>query len=148
MASKNGKDGKEITTSKKGNSIPINGTNGPECPSGEEIDNQFDIFDPINSEYSCVSSLKTPELDKMAEMAEMANNASGAVADLAGIPVGIAGVSMKGLAVSNTAPAAGGRGRSRRRSNMRKRKTRTKRRSHHTRYVRRHKIKTHRSRSH
>jgi hypothetical protein len=43
-----------------GNPFPIENPEGgdPICPGGYKINNQFDIFDPINPLFRCITSLK------------------------------------------------------------------------------------------
>ena len=72
----------------KGNPFPIpdpEGGGDPICPGGYQIDNQFDIFDPINPLFRCITSLK--------------EDGDGG------------GMAKKMLAMANTLPIGGRRGR-------------------------------------
>jgi hypothetical protein len=69
----------------KGNPYPIENPDGgdPICPGGYKIDYQFDIFDPINPPFRCISSLKEDGDGGIAnKMLEMANNPSSGLDDI------------------------------------------------------------------
>jgi len=69
----------------KGNPLPIENPEGgdPVCIGGYKIDYQFDIFDPINPPFRCISSLKEDGDGGIAnKMLEMANNPSSGLDDI------------------------------------------------------------------
>lgn len=69
----------------KGNPFPIDNPEGgdPICTGGYKIDYQFDMFDPINPPFRCISALKEDGDGGLAnKMLSMANNPSSGVEDI------------------------------------------------------------------
>lgn len=69
----------------KGNPFPIENPEGgdPVCIGGYKIDYQFDIFDPINPPFRCISALKEDGDGGIAnKILEMSNNPSSGVEDI------------------------------------------------------------------
>ena len=63
----------------KGNPLPMDNPEGgdPVCIGGYKIDYQFDIYDPINPPFRCISALKEDGDGGIAKkVLEMANNPS------------------------------------------------------------------------
>ena len=112
------KEGGELD--EKGNPFPIENKNGgdPICPGGLKIDYDFDIMDPINPPFRCISALKDPS-DSIAN--KLMNNINKPES-------GVTNMVMKNI----VPPAAGGGGGSRTRRRRRKGSTRYKR-THHLR---------------
>ena len=68
----------------KGNPLPMDNPEGgdPVCVSGYKIDYQFDIFDPINPPFRCISALKEDGDGIGDKLLKMANNPSSAMEDI------------------------------------------------------------------
>ena len=87
-SSKNVKIKKPVTLKKKddnggldekGNPYPIENPEGgdPICPSGYKIDYDFDVFDPINPPFRCISYLKDlTDTNKINKIMNKLNNPS------------------------------------------------------------------------
>ena len=102
----------------KGNPFPLKNPEGgdPICPGGWKIDHDFDVFDPINPPFRCISALKNTS-DRISKIMNKLNNPATGVTDIAksALPVNI--------------PAAGGGG-SRRTPRRTRRLRHSKRRKH------------------
>lgn len=79
----------------KGNPYPIENKNGgdPTCPGGYKIDYDFDIFDPINPPFRCISALKETTIGEkpnkiMEKLNDPASNVTGLAAKALPKPVG------------------------------------------------------------
>jgi hypothetical protein len=77
----------------KGNPYPIENPDGgdPICPGGYKIDYQFDIFDPINPPFRCISALKEDGDGVTDKLLKMANNPSDGVANIMTGPLPVLG---------------------------------------------------------
>jgi hypothetical protein len=77
----------------KGNPYPIENPDGgdPICPGGYKIDYQFDIFDPINPPFRCISALKEDGDGVADKLLKMANNPSDGVANIMTGPLPVFG---------------------------------------------------------
>ena len=70
----------------KGNPYPIENKDGgdPICPGGYKIDYDFDVFDPINPPFRCISALIEPSIGNQPnKIMEKLNNPSSNVTGLA-----------------------------------------------------------------
>jgi len=100
----------------KGSPKPLTNPQGgdPICPGGWKLDNDFDVFDPINPPFTCISALKDPsDSNQINKIMNNLNNPSN---------------NITGLATNQMKPIGGGmlaRRRSRRSRNTRTR-TRTR----------------------
>lgn len=104
----------------KGNPFPIENKNGgdPICPGGWKIDYDFDIMDPINPPFRCISALKDPT-DSIAN--KIMNNINKPES-------GVTNMVMK-----NIVPPAAGGGRDSRTRRRRRKGSRRYKRTHHQR---------------
>ena len=107
----------------KGNPFPIKNPEGgdPICPGGYKIDYDFDVFDPINPPFRCISALIDTSIGKQPnKIMDKLNNPAGNVTGLA--------------AKALNKPVGGRRYRSRRHTRTRTRRRmnvkRSRRRSH------------------
>jgi hypothetical protein len=105
----------------KGNPLPLKNPEGgdPICPGGYKIDHDFDVFDPLDPPFRCISALKDTSDDILKMMNKLNHPASG-VTDIA-----------KSVIPKNAPAAGGSRKRIIRRRPMRLRNS--KRRKHITR---------------
>lgn len=111
----------------KGNPFPIENKDGgdPICPGGYKIDYDFDVFDPINPPFRCISALIETSIGKQpSKIMEKLNNPASNVTGLA--------------AKALNKPVGGRRYRSRRH-------TRTRTRTHRRMNVKRSRRRSHRS---
>jgi hypothetical protein len=123
------KEGGELD--EKGNPYPIENKNGgdPTCPGGYKIDYDFDVFDPINPPFRCISALIEPSVaNEPSKIMEKLNNPASNVTGLA--------------AKALNKPVGGRRYRSRRHTHTR---TRTRTRTHRRMNVKRSRRRSHRS---
>jgi len=70
----------------KGSPKPMTNPQGgdPICLGGWKIDNDFDVFDPINPPFSCISALKDPsDSNKINKVMNNLNNLSNNITGLA-----------------------------------------------------------------
>jgi len=104
----------------KGSPIPLKKPEGggPICPDGWKIDYDFDIMDPINPPFRCISALKDPT-DSIAN--KIMNNINKPES-------GVANMVMK-----NIVPPAAGGGRGSRTRRRRRKGSRRYKRTHHQR---------------
>lgn len=79
----------------KGNPFPIKNPEGgdPTCPGGYKIDYDFDVFDPINPPFRCISALIDTSIGKqpnkiMDKLNNPASNVTGLAAKALNKPVG------------------------------------------------------------
>jgi hypothetical protein len=79
----------------KGNPFPIENKNGgdPTCPGGYKIDYDFDVFDPINPPFRCISALIDTSIGNqpnkiMEKLNDPASNVTGLAAKALTKPVG------------------------------------------------------------
>ena len=79
----------------KGNPFPIKNPEGgdPICPGGYKIDYDFDVFDPINPPFRCISALIDTSIGKqpnkiMDKLNNPASNVTGLAAKALNKPVG------------------------------------------------------------
>ena len=79
----------------KGNPFPIKNPEGgdPTCPGGYKIDYDFDVFDPINPPFRCISALIEPSVANepskiMEKLNNPASNVTGLAAKALNKPVG------------------------------------------------------------
>ena len=79
----------------KGNPFPIENKDGgdPICPGGYKIDYDFDVFDPINPPFRCISALIDTSIGKqpnkiMDKLNNPASNVTGLAAKALNKPVG------------------------------------------------------------
>jgi hypothetical protein len=72
---------------------PVENPDGgdPICPGGYKIDYQFDIFDPINPPFRCISALKEDGDGVADKLLKMANNPSDGVANIMTGPLPVFG---------------------------------------------------------
>lgn len=92
----------------------------PTCPAGSEVDYDFDIFDPLDPPFTCVSKLKDrPDLD------DMLNKVNQQESNLTN------NIIKNGL--QKTAPSIGGRRSKTKKIQLRKTKRRIFKRRKHTR---------------
>ena len=105
----------------KGSPKPLKNPEGgnPICPGGWKIDYDFDIMDPINPPFRCISALKDPS-DSIAN--KIMNNINKPES-------GVANMVMKNI----VPPAAGGGGGGSRTRRRRRKGSRRYKRTHHLR---------------
>jgi hypothetical protein len=94
---KNGVDEGGGDVDEKGSPLPIKNPEGgnPICPGGWKIDDDFDILDPLDPPFRCISALKDTS-DGISKMMNKINNPASGVTDIAK------------SAIPRNAPAAGG----------------------------------------
>ncbi len=81
-----------------GNPLPIENPEGgdPICIADYTIDYEFDITDPINPPFRCISVLKDQNDGLAGKMMDMANNPSSGVTELASGMGGLPGIKLGG----------------------------------------------------
>jgi hypothetical protein len=104
----------------KGNPFPIENKNGgdPICPGGWKIDYDFDIMDPINPPFRCISALKDPTDSIANKIMNSINKPESGVTN---------------MVMKNIVPPAAGGGRGSRTRRRRRKGSRRYKRTHHQR---------------
>ena len=86
------KEGGELD--EKGKPLPLKNPDGgnPICPGGWKIDNDFDISDPLEPPFRCISALKDTS-EGISRMMNKLNNPASSITDIANnaIPIKIPG---------------------------------------------------------